>query len=60
MMLKNTTRIRGKKDGAVQMSSGMIGDFANLCSQIPKAAKHRIETGRRAISYDVDQLTAGA
>lgn len=60
MMLKKTTRIRGRKDGAVQISSGMIGVFANLCSHIPKAMKHESETGRSAISYETDQLTAGA
>jgi hypothetical protein len=59
-MLNRTTTTRAKNEGAVQMSKGMMGFFATLCSQKPKAPNKTKETTSRAVSYGVSHPTAGA
>ena len=47
---RKTTITRGRIDGAVHMSKGRIGDFANLASQMIKATKWRMATIKRTYS----------
>jgi hypothetical protein len=47
---RNTTPVRGRIDGAVQISNGRIGDLATVASQNMKAPKWRMETIKRMYS----------
>ena len=60
MILKITTILRGKKDGAVQISIGIIAWRPTLRSHNANMKKNPTEMKSRIISYCVPHPTAGA
>lgn len=59
-MLNRTTRTRGKNEGAVKIERGIMGEWANLDSQMMKFTRRPRERKRRIISERAHHPTAGA